>query len=276
MPEGDVVARVARRLSQALGNGPLSRCELRWPQLAGADLTGQTVRVVAGYGKHLFIRTDEGWTVHTHLRMDGTWRVRRTLTPPEPLRGRGVRAVLATAKWTCVGSHLGMLDLVRTRDEHRLIAHLGPDLMASGDEAARNVQIAARNLRDQGARAVGEVLLDQRVAAGIGTIYMAETLWEHRLNPWQPAESVPDAAAIYTTASALMRRSADGPELTATGLLAPGMRTHVHGRARRPCRRCGAMIVEDTVGTPPYDRPVFYCPRCQSPAGSARPADPSR
>src|SRR5690625_7697899 len=112
MPEGDVVARVARRLTQALGSEPLSRCELRWPQLAGADLTGQTVRVVAGYGKHLFIRTDAGWTVHTHLRMDGTWRVRRTRIPPEPLRAGGVREVRACVALSYVGLVLGLDYLV--------------------------------------------------------------------------------------------------------------------------------------------------------------------
>ena len=64
----------------------------------------------------------------------------------------------------------------------------------------------------------------------------------------------------------LSRRSADGPELTATGLLGPGLRSHVHGRAGRPCRRCGTAIVQDEVGAAPAARPVFYCPRCQPPA----------
>lgn len=265
MPEGDVVARVARRLTQALGTGPLQRCELRWPGLAGKDLSGQSVEAVDAYGKHLFIRTDAGWTVHTHLRMDGTWRVRRTRVPAEPLRATRIRAVLATRKWTCIGARLGMLDLVRTRDERRLIAHLGPDLMATGPQGEENVARAAHNLAGQGERPVGEALLDQRVAAGIGTIYMAETLWEHRLNPWCRARSVPDPRALYATAAFLMRRSADGPELTATGLLGPGLRSHVHGRAGRPCRRCGTAIVEDEVGAAPYARPVFYCPSCQPP-----------
>src|SRR5699024_1815672 len=57
VPEGDVLARVARRLTLALGTGPLVRTELRWPDLGGADLTGQRVRECVSYGKHLFLRT---------------------------------------------------------------------------------------------------------------------------------------------------------------------------------------------------------------------------
>ncbi|MGC0143813.1 DNA-formamidopyrimidine glycosylase family protein [Pseudactinotalea sp. Z1732] len=259
MPEGDVVARVARHLTRALTTGPLVRAELRWPGLGDADLTGQQVSECLGYGKHLFIRTGNGWSLHTHLRMDGTWRVRRTAAPPEALRGRWIRAVLATARWTCVGSHLGMMDLVRARDERRLIAHLGPDLMAKHPD----LDGAARNLHAQGSRGVGESLLDQRVAAGMGTIYMAETLWEHRLSPWLPADRVPDPRALYATASFLMRRSADAPELTATGHLGAGLRTHVHDRAGKPCRRCGEMIAVAEVAAPPLARPAFYCPGCQ-------------
>lgn len=260
MPEGDVLLRVARRLTLALGTGPLVRTELRWPDLGGADLIGQQVSESVSYGKHLFIRTDAGWSLHTHLRMDGTWQVRHTATPPEALRDRSVRAVLATTRWTCVGAYLGLMNLVRTHDERQLISHLGPDLLATQPDLDR----AAQNLGAQGSRGVGEVLLDQRVAAGIGTIYLAEALWEHRISPWRPAARVPDATALYATASFLMRRSAQEPELTATGHLGPGLRTHVHDRAGSGCRRCGEPIAVADVGAAPLARPAYYCPVCQT------------
>lgn len=259
MPEGDVVLRTARRLTQALADGPLVRAELRWPSVAGYDLTGRRVLETVSHGKHLLTRLDDGRTLHTHLRIEGTWQIRRTVTPPEPWRRHTVRVVLATARWTCAGISLGMVDLVPTEAEHTVVGHLGPDLMADDVDVAT----AAANLRAQGGRAVGEVLLDQTVAAGIGTVYVAETLWTLQINPWRPAAEVEDPEAVMRTAAFLMRRSADARTMTATGDPRPGRDTHAYGRADRECRRCGTPIREGRLGRPPTDRVTFWCPRCQ-------------
>jgi endonuclease-8 len=259
MPEGDVLLRVARRLSLALGERPLVRGELRWPSLAGHDLSGLRSVGTVSYGKHLLTRLDDGRTLHTHLRMDGSWQVRHTADPPEPLRRPNVRAVLGTDQWTCVGLQLGMMDLVRTREEGSLLRQLGPDLMADEPDLDR----AVANLRAAPERPIGEALLDQSVAAGIGTIYLAETLWAHRINPWRTVSGVNQSRELFETAHRLMRRSADGPALTATGDTRAGHTTHVHGRAGRGCRRCRTLIVVAPIGVEPMTRPAYYCPTCQ-------------
>ncbi|GMA31761.1 DNA-formamidopyrimidine glycosylase family protein [Litorihabitans aurantiacus] len=201
MPEGDVVLRTARRLTAALADGPLVRSELRWPTLAGTDLTGVRSLGTASYGKNLLTRFSDGRTLHTHLRMDGTWRV--TATPPEgegprrsgadgvrrstggrprdrressrygsgPRRsqdaGSDVRAVLATATWTCTGHQLGMMHLLRTHDEARLLAPLGPDVLGEDFGAAEEASIAVA-IHAQGAREIGAVLLDQGCSPASG------------------------------------------------------------------------------------------------------------
>lgn len=260
MPEGDVVLRTARRLTQALADGPLVRAELRWPSVAGANLVGVQALETVSHGKHLLTRFDDGRTLHTHLRMEGTYQIRRTLPQPQRWPQHTVRVVLATSRWTCVGISLGMVDLVATTQESSVIGHLGPDLMADDVDVAT----AAANLRAQGDRAIGEVLLDQRVAAGIGTIYTAETLWLHRINPWLPASEVPGPEDVMSTAAEIMRRSADAPSITATGDPRPGRGTHAYGRANHPCRRCGTPIREGRLGRPPSDRVTYWCPRCQA------------
>ena len=260
MPEGDVVLRTARRLTQALADGPLVRAELRWPSVAGADLTGRRVLETVSHGKHLLTRLDDGRTLHTHLRMEGTWQVRRTQRPPQPWSQHTVRVVLATARWTCAGIRLGMVDLVATADERDVVGHLGPDLMA--DEA--DLATAAANLVRQGGRPIGEVLLDQTVAAGIGTIYASETLWRHEISPWRAASAVEDPVAVLGTAARIMRRSADSPTITATGDPRPGRGTLAYGRAGRPCQRCGSPISEGRIGRPPTDRVTYWCPSCQA------------
>lgn len=134
MPEGDTVAWTAARLHRALAGQVLTGCELRWPSLATRDLTGSTTLEVVAAGKHLLHRLDSGVTLHSHLRMDGTWRIR---PPDEPIsRHHLIRAVLQTQRATAIGRALGMLDLVPTSQEHLLVGHLGPDILADGFDAA--------------------------------------------------------------------------------------------------------------------------------------------
>ena len=264
MPEGDSVVRVARRLDAALAGQVLVRGELRWPNLGGTDLSGALVVGNATHGKHLLTRLADGRTLHTHLRMEGRWRVVSTADLAPGGRSRAdrspqVRAVLATARWTCLGVDLGMMDLVPTRDERLVIGHLGPDVLAPD----LDVTAAAERILAQGPRGIGEVLLDQSVVAGLGTIYMTETLWAHRVWPWAAAGELGSTAAdLVSTARRLMLRSVAARTPTATGDVR--RTSNVYGRERRSCPRCGARVVRSEVGAAPTARQVFYCPVCQA------------
>jgi endonuclease-8 len=263
MPEGDFVRRVANRLTAALAGQRLTFSLLRWPTLGGVDLTGRTVTSVDTYGKHLLTRLDDGRTLRTHLRMDGTYYIERaTAGQPGPASRAGrwsSRLVLANQRWVAIGHLLGMMDLVPTRDVGRLIGDLGPDVMAPDFDA----DSAGQRLSAQGDRPIGEVLLDQRVVAGIGTIYLAETLFAWRVRPDRPARQVPDPAGLLNQARHLLLRSVAARTGTATGDTRRGHTTLVHGRAGSPCRRCRTPIAVMAVGHPPYQRPGFYCPTCQ-------------
>jgi len=251
VPEGDVLRRTADRFQLALTGRVVTRSDLRWPSAATVDLVGTTVLETRSYGKHLLTRFDDGRTLHTHLRMEGYWRIWRTGTREAAARSPQVRAVLATEEWTAVGHHLGMLDVVRTRDERTLIGHLGPDLLGETVDADE----ALRRWAARGATPVAEVLLDQTVVAGIGTIFAAESLFAERLWPWTPADAIPDPSRLLAVARRQLQRSvAEGRP--------PG---HVHGRLRQPCHRCGTRIEVRQARKPPMERPIFYCPRCQAP-----------
>lgn len=262
MPEGDVLRLTAARLDRALTGTTLDRVELRWPDVEGARLVGESVLAVEAYGKHLLVRTSGGWTLHTHLRMEGSWRVERTGTPGAAGRSPWVRAVLGGPRWTALGVRLGMLDLVRTRDEHTLLGHLGPDVLAD-DLVVDAALVVDRFLRTPADRAVplAEALLDQTRLAGIGTLFAAEGLFARRLDPWSTAgELAPDGwVALVTVVREQMQRS------VRDGLAARAV--HVHARAGRPCVRCRTLIQVRQARRPPYERPIFYCPRCQGTAG---------
>ena len=261
MPEGDILRRTATALDRALAGQVVIRSELRWPTVAGLTFTGCRVLETVAYGKHLLTRFDDGRTLHTHLRMEGSWRVVANGSPSG--RSPDVRAVLATAGRTALGLRLGMVDVVRTRDEVELVGHLGPDLLAD-DFPTAGLDVALERWAARTTTPVAEVLLDQTVAAGIGTIYAAESLFAKGIWPWVPADEVADPASLLMTARFLMERSVRATSPTATGETGRGWTTRVHARTGLPCRRCGTPIRKGVARKPPQERPVWYCPRCQS------------
>src|SRR6201995_6177082 len=168
MPEGDVVWYTARRLHEALAGRVLIRSDFRVPRLATADLSGDGWTKTASRGKHLLTRTRTGLTVHTHLKMDGSWRVRPAA---ERLRdSHRIRLLLANEEWQAVGYQLGVVELIRTSEEPRVIGHLGPDLLGPDWDPAE----AVRRLAAPPGGPVGAALLDQRCPAGVRAILECE------------------------------------------------------------------------------------------------------
>ena len=271
MPEGDTVWRTAARLHEALAGQVLTVADLRWPSLATVELTGATTTQVLARGKHLLHRLDNGATVHSHLRMEGQWRVvasaalsSRTLADPQ------LRAVVGTDRWSALGLRLGRLDVVATAAEGDLVGHLGPDLLGpdwDSGEAARRVAASASDL--------GSALLDQRNLAGLGTLYVAETLFLTGRSPWTPVAEIPptDLDATLDKARNLLRAGTRQAVQSTTGEYRRGRTTYVHARAGLPCRRCGSTVRVASIGTLPVQRVMFYCPQCQ---GGLGPTDNGR
>ncbi|GII78271.1 putative endonuclease 8 2 [Sphaerisporangium rufum] len=260
MPEGDAVYRAAARLRGALDGRTLTVSDFRVPRYATADLTGRAVLTTESRGKHLLTRVEGELTVHTHLRMEGSWRVQPAGTRPP--RGDQVRLVLGNAVRQAVGLRLGMVDLLPTGQEHRVVGHLGPDLLAP-DWADDHLRRAVAALAARPEVTIGEALLDQRNVAGIGTIWRAETLFLAGVSPYRRVEEV-DLAKVVALARRLLLANRDrsqGP--VTTGDQRPGRRLWAYGRAGRPCLRCGAGIVGAELGARPQERVVFYCPACQ-------------
>src|SRR3954447_7642192 len=245
MPEGDVVWAAARRLHDALAGRVLTRSDFRVPRAATADLTGRTVREVVSRGKHLLTRVEGDLTVHTHLRMEGSWRIRPAGAAVP--RDHRVRLVLANAEWQAVGYSLGIVELLRTEREGRVVGHLGPDLLGPDWD----LDEAVRRLRERPDRPIGEALLDQTRLAGIGNLYKAETLFLRGVHPWCAVGDVSDLEGLVRLAQRLMEANKDRGDHTTTGTRRPGETSWVHGRAGRPCRRCGTRIARADQG----DRP---------------------
>jgi len=256
VPEGDTVWRAARSLDGALAGQVLTGASLRVPALATVDLVGMRLRRTVSRGKHLLTRMDDGhalWTLHTHLKMEGSWHVytrgQRWRRPPHE-----ARVVLETADRVCVGFALGIVELLASADEHRVVGHLGPDLL--GDDW--DPQEALRRLAEQPDRPIGEALLDQRNLAGIGNVYGNELCFLAGIPPSTRVSAVPDLARLVKRAKLMLEANKERAEQTTTGDLRAGRRTWVY--RQRQCRRCGTTV---SVGQDVRERATYWCPSCQ-------------
>ena len=256
MPEGDVVWNTAQRLHTALAGRVLTRSDFRVPRYATVSLAGQTVTEAVSRGKHLLIRTGRGLTVHTHLKMEGAWRIQ----PAGPFRdSHRLRVLLANAEWVAAGYQLGITEVLATAREDQVVGYLGPDLLGADWDAAA----AVARLDREPARPVGEALLDQRNLAGLGTVYLAETLFLRGVDPSRPVGSVGDLDALVELGHKLLDANKERLGHVTTGDTRPGRENWVYGRAGRPCRRCGTPIRRGEAGSPGQERVRFWCPNCQ-------------
>lgn len=287
MPEGDTVMWAATRLNRALDGETLTKTDLRTPKLATVDLSGRRSLPVVTHGKHLLHRVEGGVTIHSHFKMEGRWSL---LPAPSTREGRAAqqaaadvrravaahttRALLYTPQTLAVGSKLGVLDVIETARESDIIGHLGPDLLGDDwDDAGR--ARALSNLAAQGTRPVGEALLDQRRVAGLGTFWISEMLWVHRVLPWTPIAAMPDDTleATLDDARRLMLVSGRTGVQCSTGDPRAGGDRFVHARSGMPCVRCNDTIRVAMAGDPGRERTLFSCPTCQ---GGLAPGDDGR
>jgi endonuclease-8 len=273
MPEGDTIFRAARTLHRALAGRVVTRFESVLPQLSRVDedrpLAGRTVESVAAAGKHQLMRFSGDLVLRTHMRMSGSWHLYRPGERWQRPRA-AMRIVVATAELVAVGFDVPDAEFVPGRElrRHAPIAKLGPDLLQGFDPAE-----AARRFRARGDAPVGEVLLDQRVLAGVGNVFKCETLFLAGVHPFQPASSLSDAdlERVLDLAQRLLAanvgEAAPGRLVTWSGYRRTTGRAHpeeslwVYGRSGRPCRRCGTPIAFDRQGA--GARVTYWCPRCQ-------------
>ena len=269
MPEGDTVRRTAVLQHRALAGTVLTGFEVRMPQFATVDLSGETVLEVASVGKHLLHRFSGGLSLHTHLKMEGAWR---TVAPGErwPRPAFQARTVLTTAEAVAIGFELGITELVPTADEESVVGHLGPDLLAP--EASKHPgphawdpAEALRRLRAEPEQTIFGAVLDQRNLAGVGNVYANELCFVRGLLPTRPVGEVADLPAVVSLARRMLWANRDRFTRSTTGDLRAGRRSWVYGRTGEPCRRCGTTLLGGELGRREgEERVVTWCPVCQS------------
>lgn len=264
MPEGDTVHKLAAYLSPLLTGQCLTLARIR--DHPDAELAGHRVTGVSAHGKHLFIHLDDGRVLRTHLGMRGSWHHYRTgQSWQRPACQAAVVLHADDQVLVCFNPKELKLEQARSPSQRALAMHLGPDLLAPGLDADRIVQCARTLLSPE--TPLLDVLLDQRVAAGIGNVYKSETLFLMGLDPRQTLAQTPDETlrATYLEAARLLQANTrPGPRVTRQSADAAGI-LWVYGRKDQPCHRCGTPIRYARLGR--HLRPTYWCPVCQGGGG---------
>jgi endonuclease VIII len=243
MPEGDALHRAARKLQVLVGQ----RVAVETPNpraaaaVSAATLDGRRLESVEAVGKNLLLRFEGGLVLRSHLRMSGRWQVvergtERRGTPWLVLTGADREALL----WN------GPVLELSARGARRL----GPDILADPPDLPAMV---ANLRREHPSRELGDALLDQRLVAGIGNVWKAESLWRAGLSPWLPLGDVGDEELerVLSEAAGLMRTSLEQGRAERA----------VYRRSGRPCPRCGGPIRSRGQGD--ANRTAYWCPGCQ-------------
>jgi endonuclease VIII len=288
VPEGDSIYRVASLLRPRLEGAVLTDARIRGNALI-PGLVGRAVLAVESRGKHLLIKPEQNAglgdpaigdpaigdpalpapAIRVHLGMRGRWR---RFAPGSTWRRprREASLILATADdvFACFRAKVEVLrgELGSSPARARSLISLGPDLLSEEPDLARIVARA----RIVPGRPLHEVLMDQRVAAGIGNVYKSEVLFLVGLDPMTPVEALEESQlrGLYEHAIRLMRANL-GPGWRVTRGLEPGesaprpgqARHYVYRRAGRPCFRCRTPIRFGREGG--QARSTYWCPSCQ-------------
>jgi len=276
VPEGDTIHTLVSVLAGELVGRELTGGRVR----ARPDvvLAARRVASVAARGKHLFVElgprdagvNDDGLVVQSHLGMHGGWYRFRpgeswTRGPRGAQRDLAPRAdiVLETAQLVYVCHQPKEVALLARGDAEHFVAarRLGPDLV-DGAPSADQLLVRMTSLAVPDAPLV-DVLLDQRIAAGIGNVHAQEALFGERLHPLTPWRSLADERlfALFERARLqLVANIGPGPRTTRDEADGRG-RLFVYGRTGEPCLVCGTPLEHDRLGR--GRRATTWCARCQ-------------
>jgi formamidopyrimidine-DNA glycosylase len=270
MPELPEVETTVRGLAAVLEGRRIASIELRradlrrpFPPDLRQRLTGARVTGLGRRAKYGLIETDRGDTLVFHLGMSGHWRIDpATIGPHDHVlieTDDGRRLALNDAR------RFGSLDLVRSDaiDRAAPFAGMGPEPLGDSFDGA----YLARAL-DGRTAPVKPLLLDQRIVAGLGNIYVCDALNLARIAPGRAGGRIGRARLdrLADSVRSVLRAAIDAGGSSLRDYVQPNgelgyfsSEWRVYGREGKPCPRCRAAIRRRTDS----GRSTFYCAKCQ-------------
>lgn len=268
MPEGHTIHRLAAEHKRLLARHPVSASSPQGRFVDGAAmLDGHRLTKTDAHGKHLFHRYSCGLWLHVHLGLYGQFRSGRTPVP-EPVGQVRLRLVTKSG-WTELRGPTAC-ELFTDAEKDAVHARLGPDPLRPDSDPAKAWERVRRSRVS-----IGELLMDQRIVAGVGNVYRAEVLFRHGLDPRRAGRELAeeDWTALWTDLCELMAlgvrtgqidtvRDEHMPEAMGRP---PRVDDHcgevyVYRRAGQPCHLCGTSVLTAVVA----GRNLYWCPICQA------------
>jgi endonuclease-8 len=275
MPEGDTIFRSARALGRALGGRVITGFRSTYPMLTryhdDTPLTGQSVAQVESRGKWLLMQFSGGATLATHMLMSGSWHIYRPGERWQKPRS-AARIVIENAEYHAIGFNVPVAEMhtADTLARDRRFPRSQNDLLCGEFDA----EAALERMLQYPGEEIGDVLLNQRVMAGVGNVFKSEACFVAGIHPFAKIGMLTCAEVQRVIRVAHRQLSAnvleDSSNTIVTWRGAGRRTTHrsdpteslwVYGRNGEPCRKCGAPIRRRIQG---FDaRVTFWCPECQ-------------
>ncbi|WP_369026183.1 bifunctional DNA-formamidopyrimidine glycosylase/DNA-(apurinic or apyrimidinic site) lyase [Qipengyuania sp. RANM35] len=267
LPEVETTVRGLARFLQGerIVSVRVNRPDMRrpFPSDLVQALTGATISNLSRRAKYGILHTDRDHAMVFHLGMSGRWRI-----DPES-EDKHDHLVLATADHVFALNdprRFGSVDLLLAPELELWtpFAALGPEPL--GDAlTAEHLREATRGRK----QAIKLLLLDQRIVAGLGNIYVCEALWRSGISPRKPGGKVtmPQLRRLVPLIREVLEESIVAGGSTLRDFAAPDGELgyfakvfDVYGREGQPCNRADGGVIQRIVQG---GRSTWYCPVCQ-------------
>ncbi len=278
MPEGDTIYRSARALAKVLTGKHVTKFDTGYAHLAAVNddrpVVGRVIEKVESQGKWLLLHFSGDLILVTHMLMSGSWHLYRT-GEKWWLPRSAMRVLLEVEGWQAVAFHVPVAEfhtaasLARTSS----VPKLGPDILSNDYTADAGVAALRARVALHPDDEIANVLLNQRVLAGLGNVYKSEVCFAARVHPFRRLSTLTvdemrqmaDVAQRYMKANVL-DGSGDGivtysGNRRTTHSTDEKSRLWVYGRRGLECRRCGGTIEYRKQGT--GARSSYWCSDCQ-------------
>lgn len=273
MPELPEVETVRKGLEKLVVGKTIKEVTVLWPRIIetpevdvfAQQLIGQTIENMERRGKFLIFKLTN-YDLISHLRMEGKYETH----DPQNDRNKHTHVIFTFTDETELRyldvRKFGRMTLVEKNQAglYKGILALGPEPVPSQFKLSE-----FRTGLKKHHKAIKPLLLDQRLVTGLGNIYVDEALWEAKIHPEQPADTLKakEIERLYHAIIDVLGRAVEAGGTTIRSYLnALGeagtfqISLNVYGQTEKPCSRCGTPIKKIKVA----QRGTHFCPKCQT------------